>query len=156
MSKLFIGDIVLSIDGFKLNSDKLFTYLLSGYFQPDDTLNFLVFRKSERLEVEKEIIVKVVLGDRKSFKGIMKRCGRKVFRNNKEIYPYITNNKDENEILLDKMMNDNLKTLLSNDSTDIITGYKNLTKAFSKESSEYGGFYKLDLVNYILNDPIKI
>lgn len=152
LSKLFVGDIVKRIDDFKLDSDKMFTYLLSGYFSPGDTLNFLVFRKSERLEVEKEMNIKVVLGDRKSFKGIMKRGGRKVFRTNKEIYPILTKNKDENEILLDKIMNENLETLLSNDSTDIKLGYKNLANAFSKESAEYGGFYKLDLVNYILND----
>jgi len=151
---LYVDDIITYINSYKIGSSKIFSYLLAGVYSPGDKLDFHVIRRSDKLNIEKKLIVSITLGDRSNFKTEMARGGRDLFRKNNKIYPGLTINKDENEVLLLDLMNNSSFSDVK--PGEIYNGYKNLTEAFKKESNKYSGFYKLDIVNYILNDPIKI
>ncbi|MCD4651969.1 MAG: PDZ domain-containing protein [Candidatus Cloacimonetes bacterium] len=132
---LIAGDIILKIDGVRLNADTLFINILRQHSAGDE-VNLLVRREKEKLTLP------VILGNRNDyFARQMKRGGRTHWAENNEIFPRIIATLP----VLHSLM----------DSLQMHEDYNNLTKAFTEESKLYQGFYKLNAVNFILRDPIK-
>ena len=132
------ADIIEKIDGIQVSSQTWFSYLIARN-APGDTICVDLIRLGSQLSLV------VGLGNRADFQGEMSRGDRLEFRENSQIFPALHRRRDKHE----------LRALTLLDSIDGWQEYDALQEAFIKESSDYGGYYKLDAVNFVLRDPLK-